>query len=146
MIIHSVSSAARFLIQRRKFAHISPVVITEKERDIVRDSHSLVVVVLNLFIQRPYLWRFGCRFAGSLADEFSLGVDDSFQKSDIGALFHSHVAISAHTYSYDIFRVLHALYALCPEVFKGFSVLGIVPRAASVAMPFFLSAGARLMV
>ena len=146
MVVHAVSAAARGVVHRRELAHVAPVVVAEQQGHVVRNPHPFVVVVLYLFIQRPYLRGLRGGLAGDIGYHPALVADYPLEQRDVGAFLHSHVAVAPHSYRHHVLGVLHPLDSAPPEVHQNAPVLVIVPGAAAVAVPFLLGPGAGLVV
>ena len=50
MIVHSVATLARLAVEGRQTTHVSPVVIAQKQRDVIRNFHSVVIIILHLLV------------------------------------------------------------------------------------------------
>ena len=72
MVVHAVSAGTRLLIRAWQFSYIAPVVIAQQQGNVVRNTHSFVIIVLHFFIKRPYLWRFIGLFACHFLNDFAL--------------------------------------------------------------------------
>ena len=103
----------------------------------------MVVIFLDLLIERPHLRDSGHIGVNLLSQYLALVRHDLFQQGDVGAQIvsgHRHVAIAAHADGGDALEVLIALDAILPELAQHVGILPVVPRPLAVALPFLLGA------
>ena len=127
---------------------ITPVVVADKDHHIIRHTETGIIIVLHLFIERPYLRGLLSRFARHFLDNPALVVNDIFQQLGVGIRTHGLVAITTHTDSHDVVGTLHALDTLTEETVEVFFVRLVVPRTPILTMTgiFLMIAGHRLVV
>ena len=148
MVVHAPSSWVLALLLVRQTAHVSPVVVAQKHDDIVGHSHSGIVIVEHLLVERPHLRSLLSRFACHLPDDVALVFHNSFKKFGVGLLAHGLVTVATHSDGHNVFRALHALNAFAEELVNGGLVCAIVPCTilSALASPFLMVARHRLMV
>ena len=115
MVVQSPASRVLTLLSRRHTAHVAPVVIAQQDEHIVRNTHTLVVIVKHLLIQRPHL---GSLLGGPtrhVLDNPPLVLDNALQQLRVGILAHGLVAVAAHADGHNVVSTLHTLNALTEE-------------------------------
>src|SRR5690606_2113969 len=125
---------------------VSPVIIAEKDENVIINTQPFIVIVLYFFVNGPNLWRLVRRLAGNFGQDLSLVGDNSFQQVDSGFVAHGLIAIASHADGDDTLIVSHAFNTAAPELTDLLCIGFIVPRPAIVAAPFFVVAHHGLMV
>ncbi len=132
MVIDAVTPFSGFGIHAGQLTDVPPVVVAQEERHIIRHPHPVVIVILYLFVQCPYLWCLFRFFAGHLADDLSLIRHDLFQKSDVHTLFHRFVAITPHAHGHHLLPVATSFDAISPRLLQCIGVFVVVPDIGEV--------------
>ena len=151
-VVHMViQTPATFMLPFLTLWHpsdISPIIVAEQHDDIIRHTHSLVVVVEYLFIQRPHLRSLARRPTRDVGDDAPLVRHNPLQQLCIGILAHRFIAVAAHTDGHQVFRTSHALDTLTEETVEHRLIGLVVPGSILPAMsrPFLMVACHRFMM
>ena len=129
MVVEAPSTRMLAFLCIRHSAHISPVIITQQNQDIVGHTHTGIIVVEHFFIQCPHLSRLIGRLTRNLLDNLTLILNDTLQQLGIGLSTHCFVTVATHTDGHHILSTFHALDTLTEELVKLLWVLIIVPRS-----------------
>src|SRR5690606_18154422 len=130
-----------------QLAYIAPIVVTEKQSYIIRHTHTIVVVVLHLFIQRPELGRMLGIFACNVFYDLPLIFNNVLQETYILFITHGFVTIPALSDGYYRFQITATFNTASPNIPYPLLVLTIVPRPAiAIPLPLVLRSCHRFMV
>ena len=148
VVVESPAAFALLLLSRWQSSDVTPVVVAEQHRHVVRHPQSCVVVVLHLLIEGPYLCRLLGRALGHLLDDAPLVVDDALQQLRVRTLAHGLVAVATHADGDDVVSALGALDTLTEEAVEVLLVRGVVPGAPTLTVTgiFLVVACHRLVV
>jgi len=146
VVIHAVAAGTFQVLGAGEVADVAPVVVGEEDEDVVIHPHPLVVVVLDLLVERPDLGDRGGGFAEDLGEDGALVADDFLEQGHGGVFGHGLVAVAAHADGDEALEAAHAFDAAAPEFAEFIAVGLVVPGAAAEAFPFVVGAHHGLVV
>ena len=129
MIVHSIAAFVWFGVQVGKFAHISPVVVAKEQSHIFGHAHAFIVIILNFFVQSPYLRSFSYFFTRNFFNSIPLIFYYFFKQLYIGIFAHRFVTIAPHAQRNDSFVILYSFKSCFPEFLQNFFIFTVIPLA-----------------
>ena len=150
MVIEPYPSLALSFMSRSCPPDVSPIVVTEKQCDIIGHIESCIIVTLYLCKDSPKL-RYCICTAIDVTDYLSLvfyHLLEGFHIVSVVAFPHGNIAIATHTDRYQVLIVLVPYHSLTEEFVKPFLVDRVVPGTNFVPARcvLFMSAHHGLMV
>ena len=130
MIIETQTALALALLLCTLTADVAPVVIAEKECDVIGYGKACIIIALYLGEDSPQLGH-GISTSVDVLDNLTLAVDDLVERLHVFRIItftHGYVAVATHTDSHEVVVVLIALHTLAEELIHAFLIGGVVPR------------------
>ena len=160
MIVDSPTALAIAFGGCWQFADIAPIVVTQKNYDVVGHAQAQIVIGLHFFVKRPNLLPLAGWAARDIGNDLSLIINNFLKQALIFLIVrdilvvvaflaaHRSVAVAAHSNGNQVFVVLRTLNSFAEEFIDNRLITRIIPHAIFIAVtrPFLVVARHRLVV